>query len=402
MNTKLTRKKLLLVVLAALGAASMPAVQAADEQDVIKLSADVGLGYDSNAYRTHSENYVDPSAFVQPQTPIIQSGFFVPWDVRAKYASDKELGASLAASAAADGRNYLGSDLTNANEFKLIGRLGMNNLMARDGGRSEALYVGGLLGRVDNFNYDPDTGKARLVGPADDRNISNRDSYTTLGLEGNYDNELGDIRYGVMGVLEERTHDDPVVSDHYSNTYMRVGGNVEAKIMASSRLKATYLHTIRDFKERNARDLTGSRPNANGLLERSDNSYRLSLRNKIGADALVYLDYGLTTRTDNFVGYDNFTENKFGIRLDYAPGEQWRTRLALTWADVDYDNALAFNTAGQAKLTETNVDASIKTEYEFNKDQSVWVGLEHEVVNTNDLRYDYARNQFMVGSRLKF
>jgi len=402
MNQKLTRKKLLWVVLAALGAASMPAAQAADEQDVIKLSADVGLGYDSNAYRTHSGAYTDPSAFVPPQNPIIQSGFFVPFDVRGKYVADTAIGSSLAASANADGRFYLGSDLTNANELKLMSRLGMNNLMARDGGRSESAYVGGLLGRVDNFNYDPDTGKARLVGPADDRNVSNRDSYTTLGLEGNYANEMSDIRYGVMGVLEERTHDDPIVSDNYSNTYMRFGGHAEAKVIAGSRLKATYLHTIRDFKERNPRDLTGNRGNANGLLEWSDNSYRLSLRNKVGADALVYLDYGLTTRTDNFVGYDNFTENKFGIRLDYAPGEQWRTRLAFTWADVDYDNALAFNTAGQAKLTETNIDANIKTEYEYSKDLSAWVGLEHEAVNTNDLRYDYSRNQFMVGSRLKF
>lgn len=433
MNMKLTHKKLLMTVATALagvglGGVDLPVAHAADEQGTskIKWSADAGLGYDNNAYRTHNGSYIDHSlarpadttganqgpAITAPTiVPVIQSGFFVPFDLRGKYLSDKGIGASLSTNANADGRFYLEPDLTNANEYKLTGRLGINNLLARKGGREEVIYVGALISRVQNFNYDPDTGLARLVGRAADRDVSNRDNYTALGLEGNYADELGYIRYGVTGVLEEREHDDPIVSDNFSNTYIRFGGHAEAQVIAGSRLKLTYLHTFRDFKERNARDLTGNRGNANGILQWSDNSYRASLRNKLGADLIAYLDYSLTTRVDNFRGYDNFAEHKFGIRLDYAPGNVWRTRVAVAMADVDYDNALAFNTIcnvtcpsaiGQPRLTESRINADIKTEYELNKGQSIWVAVDYSSVDTNDLRYDYSRNQFMVGGKWQF
>ncbi len=423
MNMKLTCKKLLMIVTAALGGiglggVGLPIVHAADEQDVskIKWSANAGLGYDGNAYRTHSGRYIDHSLARFPAlnaniVPVIQSGFFVPFDLRGKYLSDKGIGASLSTNVNADGRFYLEPGLTNANEHKLMGGIGINNLLARKGGREEVIYAGVIVGRVKNFFYDRDTGKAWMVGRAADKDISMRESYKVLGLEGQYANEMGYIRYGAQGSLEERTHDDPVVSDNFSNTYIRFGGHAEAKVIADSSLKLTYQHSFRDFKERNPRDLNGRRRNANGILQWNDNSYRASLRNNLGSDITVYLDYNLSTRVDNFQGYDNFTEHKFGIRLDYAPGDVWRTRVALAMADVNYDHALAFNTIcnvtcpseiGQPRLTESRIDANIKTEYELNKKQSVWVAVDYSSVDTNDLRYDYSCNQFMVGGKWTF
>lgn len=423
MNMKLTGRKLLMITTAALGGiglggVDLPIVHAADGQDVskIKWSANAGLGYDSNAYRTHSGSYIDYSLARFPAlnkniVPIIQSGFFVPIDLRGKYLSNKGIGTSLAVSANANGRFYLEPNLTNANNRKLIGGIGINNLLARKGGREEAIYAGAIIGRVKNFFYDRDTGKAWMVGRNQDKDISMRESYKVLGLEGQYANEMGYIRYGAQGSLEERKHDDPVVSDNFSNTYIRFGGHAEAKIIADSSLKLTYLHSFRDFKERNPRDLTGRRRNVNGILQWNDNSYRASLRNKFGKDITVYLNYYLSTRVDNFQGYDNFTEHKFGIRLDYSPGDVWRTRVAIAMADVNYDHALAFNTIcnvtctgaiGQPRLTESRIDANIKTEYELNKQQSIWVVADYSSVDTNDLRYDYSRNQFMVGGKWAF
>lgn len=192
---------------------------------------------------------------------------------------------------------------------------------------------------------------------------------------------------------------------------IRFGGHAKTKVIADSSLKLTYLHSFRDFKERNPRDLTGRRRNANGILQWNDNSYRASLRNKLGTNLIAYLDYSLTMRADNFQGYDDFTEHKFGIRLDYAPGDVWRTRVAVAMADVNYDNALALNTIcnvtypsaiRQPRLTEIRINANIRTEYELNKDQSVWVAADYPSVDTNDLRYDYSRNQFMVGGKWTF
>jgi hypothetical protein len=423
MNMTWIHNKLLMLFTTALGGiglgvVGLPMAHAADEQDAskIKWSADAGLGYDSNAYRTHSGNYIDhslarPGVTASTIVPVIQSGFFVPFDLRGKYLSDKGIGASLSTSTNADGQFYLAPDLTNANAYKLTGRLGVNNLLARKSGREKMIYAGAMVGRVKNFNYDRDTGTARLVGRAADKDISNRNSYTVLGLEGKYLNEMGDIRYGVQGTLEERTHDDPVVSNNFSNTYIRFGGHAEVKVLADSRLKLTYLHTFRDFKERNPRDLNGRRRNANGLLQWNDDSYRASLRSKLGANLTTYLDYSLTMRADNFQGYDNFTAHKFGIRLDYTPGKVWRTRVAVAMVDVNYANALAYNTIcnvtcpsviGQPRLTENSINTNIKTEYKLSKVQSLWVAVGYSSVNTNDLRYDYSRNQFMVGGKWQF
>ncbi|MEQ1838440.1 MAG: hypothetical protein ABL858_08950 [Candidatus Nitrotoga sp.] len=414
MNMKLTYKKLLMIVTTALGGiglsgVNLPVAQAADEQSAskIKWSMNAGLGYDGNAYRTHSGNYIDHSLARFPAlnaniVPVIQSGFFVPFGLRGKYLSNKGIGTSLSTSANADGRFYLEPDLTNANRYKLTGRLGINNLLARKGGREEVIYAGAIVGRVKNFFYDRDTGDAWMVGRGADKDISMRESYKVLGLEGQYANEMGDIQYGVMGSLEERTHEDPVVSDNFSNTYIRFGGYAEAKVIAGSSLKLTYQHRFRDFKERNPRDLTGRRRNANGILQWNDDNYQASLRNKLGTNLIAYLDYNLTMRADNFLGYDNFTEHKFRIRLDYKPGDVWRTRVAIAKADVNYDNALAFNTIGQPRLTESRINANIRTEYELNKKQSVWVAADYSSADTNDLRYDYSRNQFMVGGKWTF
>ncbi|MEQ1814684.1 MAG: hypothetical protein ABL860_09590 [Candidatus Nitrotoga sp.] len=425
-DMKLAHKKLLMIVITALGwvglgEVGLPVAHAADEQDVskIKWSANAGLGYDGNAYRTHSGIYVDhsiarngfPAINAPTIVPVIQSGFFVPFDLRGKYLSNRGVGVSLAARANADGRFYLEPSLTNANRHKLIGGIGINNLLTRKGRREESIYAGAIVGRVKNFFYDRDTGQAWMIGRGADKDISMRESYRVLGLEGRYKNEMGDIRYGVQGKLEDRTHDDPVVSDNFSNTYIRFGGHAEAKVIADSSLKLTYQYSFRDFKERNSRDLTGRRRNANGILQWSDNSYRASLRNKLGTNIIVYLDYGLTMRADNFQGYDDFTEHKFGIRLDYELGDVWRTRIAMAKVDVNYDNALAFNTIcnvtcpsaiGQPRLTESRIDANIRTEYKLNKQQSVWVAVDYSSVDTNDLRYDYSRNQFMVGGKRAF
>ena len=362
-------------------------------------SAEAGLGYDSNVYRTHSGSYTDFAPLIAvPVTPKVQSGFFVPLEVKGKYLSSTALGTHLAASGRVHGRIYANSALSKGNDYNYAARIGLNNLFARQGKRTDELYAGLLVGRHQKAYVDRDNGGDKLttVNQAD---ISNRYNYNTLGIEARFSKEIGAIQYGLEGVIENRDHDDPVVVDQYDHRYSEFGGNVEFKLAQTSQLKLSYAHTVRDYAERNARDLNGTYANANGLLKYTDNNLKLSSRNQLGQDWVGYLDYAYTQRADNFQGYADYTENEFGVRVIYAPGEQWRTHFAASRQKRNYANAYAYDEPTQPRLTADGSKVKIKSEYMRSPRHSLWTELEYDIWNTNDLRFDYGRYQIMAGMK---
>lgn len=393
----LLRSTSLLTMMGAACVLSLPALAKSNvEQEIVKWQGEVGLGYDSNMFRTHSGSYTDfyPATPVAV-TPNVQSGFYVPYKMALTYTEVKDKDQSLIVEGKFSGEQYFGH--SNANEYDYGGKIGLLTQFATKGKLEDTLYVGLSIGSRKKVYVDRDTGGAKTTVAGAD--ISNRYNYTVAGIESEYRVETGgDIRYGVNGLMEDRTYADPVVVSKYSHLYTRLGADVEYIPEKGSLFKLAYSYELSDFSARHARDINGTYSSvANPLLKYTDHNYKFYWRKHVNLPLVVYLDFDLTSHSDAFVNYTGYTETDYGTRVLYNPKENWKARLSLSRWKRNYSNAFAYDNPAQPRLTSDGLTLKLKGEYELAKDMSAWAELERRSWNTNDLRYDYSRTQIMCG-----
>jgi hypothetical protein len=209
------------------------------------------------------------------------------------------------------------------------------------------------------------------------------------------------VDYGVRGKYVYNNFDTPPVGSELDHTYTEVGGDVDFPVVAKNRLKVGLTHWTEDYTKRHARDSGGVLSAANPLLVYTYNDADLTLHNRISSDWRLFLDYNHTWRTDGFVSYNDYRQNRYGVRVLYEQG-RFKTRLALHHWARNYPNAFAFDKPiGGPKVYNGN-NLKLKAEWEQAKYTSLWGELAYVAQNTSDLRYDYKRTQFMAGVSWEF
>lgn len=394
---KLQKSTSLLAVLGIACSLSVPAMaKEVVNQGAVQWQADVGLGYDSNVYRTHSGSYTD----YYPATPVlvnptVQSGFYVPYELSLKYTEQKIKDRSLVLQGKFSGEQYFGN--SNANEYDYTAKIGLLNQYAQKGKLEDTLYAGLIIGSRKKVYVDRDTGgpKTTLAGA----DISNRYNYTLTGAEAEYRVETGgQFRYGVNGLVEDRMYSDPIVVSKYSHIYTQLGADAEYIPEKGSLFKLAYSYEISDFSARHARDINGTYSStANPLLKYTDHNYKFYWRKHVDQPLVVYLDFDMTKHSDAFVNYTGYTETDYGTRVLYHPEDVWKARFSLSKWKRNYSNAFAYDNPGQPRLSVDGLTMKLRGEYELVKGMSTWAELERRTWNTNDLRYDYSRTQIMCG-----
>ncbi|MFZ5523098.1 MAG: hypothetical protein ACOY9D_03305 [Pseudomonadota bacterium] len=404
MSNKIPLRPTMFVAAMMLSAMASAATAPKAERGDITWSAATGLGYDSNAFQAPSAPYYDyyagkllalPPASTPLVTPQRKSGFFVPYEIKAELAKIRDQGSRLLGSAAADGSFYLGG-ISNANEYNVRLQGGIEYVMAREEKSEDTLYVGGLFGKHHQVYVDHDSGtsKSTTISGTD---ISGRYNYVNYGVEAKYKNRTGGFAYGFIGQYMLNEYEDPLVVSQQDHSYYRLGADASITVAPATRLELTYDHSARDYSDKHALDAQGTYSTANNpLLGYAYNSFGATLRNQISPGWLLYLDYDHNTRTDSYVGYNDYKLNRYGARLLYAKGAL-KTRLAFHHWTRDYPNAFAFDVAGQPAKTYSGNDLKLKAELEQTKNSALWAELIYKAQNTTDLRYDYVRNQIMAG-----
>ena len=146
--------------------------------------AEIGIGFDSNVYRSPSDPYRDYAKTIPPTvTPNVQSGFFVPLEGDIKYQGrhgKDRIG--FVAHLSLDADIYPGSKIENANKISLALWTGAEILLGRGGRKNNTLSVLPYLKQHQQTYVDRDDGleKTTTVTGTD---ISNRYSYIARGLE---------------------------------------------------------------------------------------------------------------------------------------------------------------------------------------------------------------------------
>ncbi|MGD8939205.1 MAG: hypothetical protein PVJ72_07490 [Gammaproteobacteria bacterium] len=387
----------------------------------LQLDVTVGLGYDSNIYRAPSDayiNYADPCNIntepncvvgVNDKTykhiePSIQSGTLIPAELNLDFIKGISDQNYLVTSYKFDGELYTDSAYDNANNYAHKIRLGDEYVFDNVGRKTHSIYVGGLLEHKKRLYLDRDTGEEQTSSGGLD--VSNRYTYDAIGVEAEYKNRISEIQYNIDLKFSERDYEDPVAVSQYDHTYFLLGGDVKYQIAKPTKLTLGYKYYTYDYDERPSRNEDGrltTNRQPNPPREYEYNKFDITLRHRINNAWLTYLDYERKTRTDKYVGYDNYTKDLFKVRVHYEINKNNKIKLSYAYWERDYPNAFAFDNrevgiAKQYDGTDLNVSATTK----LDKNKAIVVDFEYVDENTTDLRYDYDRYRAFVSFQWEY
>ncbi|MDH5527810.1 MAG: hypothetical protein OEY97_10945 [Nitrospirota bacterium] len=390
MNTKITLATLLTLALTA------PLSAHAAEWE-----ASAGLGYDSNAFRTPGQNYDDYSDLTacpptgipgcNPITPNVQSGMFIP--VELKVGNGAKDGFALSYNLDAD--LYLGG-LSNANNFTHEFAADRKRV-ERNGDTRITRELQYSLVRRSKIYYDRDTGERKQTAAGND--VADRFSYLGLGVEGNRENRTGDHRAGFNWGLQYRDYDSVTGAPDYDHVIAKAGVLYGIPLGAATSMLLEGDADIESYFNRHARNADATFSGT--LRQYLDLGLKASLRQEMPGNFVAKLTYELTSRTDNHVGYHDFTGNDVSLRL-YHHGDVLKVSAFAGYEVRSYDTALAFDAAGQPVLDYSVTRAGIKAEVPMGETSSLWADLDTRNVDTNDTRYAYERTQLTAGMAWQF
>lgn len=367
----------------------------------VRLYAKTGLGYDSNAFQAPNGPYVDyyAGSLLGGANPTVvpqkKSGFFVPYEVKVASAKALNQDSSLLGAANIDGRYYPASKVSYASQYTMRLRGGPRYVLGREGDLEDTLYLGGLIGKHQENYTDHDTGLPKTT-TVSGTSISDRYNYLGTGVEAAYKHKTGSIGYGLKGQYIQNTYDDPVVVAKLDHTFYRLAADTGFHLAPKTKLDVRLGYSVRDYSNRHSHDAQGVYAVANPLLLYSFNTAGAKLHHRISTEWRFGLEYGYTQRVDHFVGYNDYSENKFGVSLQYG-ADRLKAKLALQHFGRNYPNAFAYDVAGQPAKTYSGNDVKFKVNLEQSKATSLWTELDYRTRNSTDLRYAYGRNQIMAG-----
>lgn len=397
------RSALVIAAICALFASSQASAAAPADKDAsrsdnkksgLSVAVEAGLGYDSNVFLTPDNQYVNPVTG-RTVTTDKQAGFFIPLGIDAKYLRPLGNSARLLSDFSFDGHIYE-PDVDNANLYDVKFSLGPEFSISKD----SSLYAGMILGYHKEIYYDRDDGQNE-VSSVSATDISDRYTYSNAGVELSYRHELGKVGYEVFGSIEKRDYEDPIVVSQYDHDYLKFGGSVDYDLAASTKVSAGYRYSIRDYNDRQARDLNGNLV-ANQQLEYTYHTIDLVLKQRVNKSLVVYVDYSRQERKDEFLGYNDYSQNRYKVWGTYKATDDLKVKMAVSYWDREYDRAFAFDDSLGGKKDYSGVTFDAGAEYGYSKSVAFWADLNYDSQDTTDKRYDYDRTQLSAGVKYEF
>ena len=381
--------------------------------DTLSTKASIALGYDSNAYRAPSADYVDFFADTTGNTtvtPDVQSGFYVPLTLDLTY--DKKLNKQwqLIGDYNFDGNFYLDEKLSNADQTSHKAKLGVRYKLINFKKRRSSIYAGAIIGDRNRTYYDRDTGLKKTTGVALD-DVSDLYSYSTQGFELIYDYwKKRDYDFYLRYRSEQRDHNSVPNASEYDNQYSRFGAGFDYRFSSAFRFGLDYAHYIYDYDFRHARNLSGQLFGSHPLLQYDYNKTNIVLKHRLSNTLSLKYGYVITTREDNFVGYNDYDKDELSITLRYRPNDQYLLRAKLSSNERNYPRAWNFDRdpglypaiTDTAHKSSDSTNLLISTDYRLTDETTLFCDIEMEVNSNSDPRYDYDRNRIFAGASWVF
>ncbi|MBU2676419.1 MAG: tetratricopeptide repeat protein [Gammaproteobacteria bacterium] len=362
----------------------------------LELRARVSFGSDDNVFRSPDQPYVDFSDPAQPLvTPVPKSGVFMPLRLSAKYKINSLPFEGFYAAYRLAGRYYQDKDLENANEYLHEASFG-SEYSRTEGTRKREVNSAFTVAQHDEVYYDPDDGGNRIFGGLniDDRmnylrygpQLSLRQAYERLAIGARFKGQLWN--YEKTGVVPE-----------YDHEYFLVNAFGQYRFTKTSLFRVTAEYYSRRFGDRPAYDLDGQQRIGNPTIRYDYLSLGLRARQRITDSMWFGWDVERTERTDQYVGYNDYTRDSFRFDFHWAPGARFDLELRAIYRLYDYPNALAFHNAFTGPKTQEAADASIVGTFRLTEHLSLVGEASYRETVSNDTRIQYERYQYLLGVR---
>ena len=364
-----------------------------------ELEVEVGIGYDDNPFLTPGDAYFD-----QNQMEIIEpnrrSGFFVPVSLRGDLELPRSTGRSrFILGYRLRGNFYGDSDTSNADEMFAKVEPGYQLRLSEEHERILKIFPFAAYNK--EIFFDRDTGLGSESGNVD---ASDRYTYLALGGEVQLEYEVSRMfEFFVEGLFEGRDYEDvPGVESFDQNRY-QVGSGIGLRFSKIVKLRLDYSYQARDYDERTARDRLGDNADTNPALEYTFQYYGATLRVMPLSKWVINLDWDRKNRDDEYVGYNDYSEDRYRVRSALQLG-RWRLRAMVATREREFDNAFIFDNpidpvSGQSNPRKSYdmFEYKLRAEVSWTKNLRVFAEVEHKDQDTEDPRYGYARTRSVVG-----
>ena len=362
----------------------------------LEFRARIGYASDDNVFRTPAQNYVDFAAPGQPLvTPEPVSGSYVPLSLSAKYKINSLPFEGFYGAYRFAGRYYVDELLENGNEYLHEISFG-SDYRRKEGSRRRELYSAFKVALHDEVYFDPDDGSARSVDgvAVDDRmnylrygpEITLRESHRHLSFGAKFKGQLWN--YDATGVLPE-----------YDHEYFLLRLFAQYRFTTSSLLRLTAQGYSRRFGDRPAYDLDGEQRLGNPTTRYDYVELKLRARQRIGDSVWFGVDIARTDRTDQYLGYNDYRRDSFGVELHWQPAERFAVEVSGTYRIYDYPNAFAFHDPNGGRKTHESADSRVLATMRLTRGLSLIAEARYRETVSNDIRIQYERNQYLLGVR---
>jgi tetratricopeptide (TPR) repeat protein len=369
----------------------------------LELSAAARIGQDDNVYRTPSEAYVDLSAAARPVVvPVVSAANFMPAELHAAYVLGNEAGDTEFLFRYDMNGAFYDAEFANATEVDQSLSMGADIVLGERDRRRRAVDTAFFVGSHRETNFDPDDGVARDVaidvgGEPVIEDVSDRFSYKASGVQGHFTHTLGRVTWALDLRFERDEYERTENVANYDQDYFYTGVEIDFDVNAVMLLRFGLRQYRTAYDERPARDLTGALLDTNPAQEYTHSGVRLGITRQLGRAAKLEADYLRLDRTDDFVGYYDYTQDVLRVRLSFRPTPRFDIALAARARSYDYPRAYAFHVAAGGARELEEIGVTLEGEYRLTPRLALKAELDSLDVTSTDARAAYVRTQAMLG-----
>ncbi|RZV37151.1 MAG: hypothetical protein EX272_06200 [Chromatiales bacterium] len=362
----------------------------------LELRVRIGYGSDSNVFRTPNTAYIDVADPTQPVvTPVVQSAAYVPISLSVKYKVNNLPFEGFYGAYRFAGRYYPDELFKNANEFKHEASFG-SEYERKKGTRERRVFSAFSVAQHEEIYYDPDDGESRVINGS---NVDDRMNYLRYGPEFSARQSGERIAFGLRAKGQLWNYDKIDVVPEYDHEYFLFSLFGQYKFTSTSLLRVTADYYSRRYGDRPSYDLDGGQRFGNPNIRYDYVALTLRARQRLGRSMWFGFDVERTERVDQYVGYNDYTRDSFGVEFHWSPGYRFDLDLEARYRLYDFPNAFAFHEPTAGIKTQETVDAKLRASYRILPRLSLFAEAELRERTSNDLRIQYDRTLYAIGVR---
>lgn len=356
--------------------------------------ASAGFGSDDNVYRTPGESYTDLRDPDQPVVvdPVVQSGSFVPVRLGAIYMINSFEHESFFARYRGFGRFYSGEELVNGDEYIQELAVGTEYRKTREK-RDNRVFSAFTIAQHDETFFDPDDGNAQVV---DDVDISDRYSYLRYGPELSTRQSWDRFAFEFRGKAQLWNYEDTGAVPEYDHEFFQVGTTLQYRFTKTSMIRLMADGYMRNFSDRPSFSLDGSQEITNPSVEYTYIDYGILARQRLTAGLWFGVSYVFTERSDQYVGYNDYTRDGFGAEIHMELGDNFTLDVEGLYRIYNFANAFAFHNPDVDRKTMETATGRIAMRYRMPWNLQLVGDFNYSEVSSNDTRIAFDRSMFML------